>query len=383
MSEKHDQSELDEAEIVDAEVLESSRNKPAKPTAPIGPSRIALVLALLAIFGVTAGLGFGYQHFKELEASLSKMNQAISDAGHQQTALQSDLNKARQAFESQKDQLDAQKQALSDQDKRLVEEQNKLRLQRSEMQETLEKVYRRVGRNSTAWMAAEAEYLMLVANHRLQLEGDVSTAIKALEAADTRLRDIGDPGWSGVRERLATEIASLKGVGALDRTGLSAKLAGMAMQIKGLTMVGIRRAPELAESDQKVTEAGDRTFKTMLNDGWEGFKSVMVIRHHDKPVNAMLPPEQQYFVYQNLELQLESARLALLRGDQALYTASLQTVDQWLKEFFNTEATATKALLGQISEMQAINLKPELPDISKSLITLRDRLKSGAGEGTE
>lgn len=379
MSEKQDQSELDEAEIVDAEVLESSRNEPTQPAAPIGPSRIALILAVLAIFGVTAGLGFGYQHVKTLEASLLKMNQTISDTGQQQTALQSELNKTRQAFDAQKEKLDIQKQALSDQDKRLVEEQNKLRQQRSEMQETLEKVYRRVGRNSTAWMAAEAEYLILVANHRLQLEGDVATAIKALEAADSRLRDIGDPGWSGVRERLAAEIASLKGVGALDRTGLAAKLAGMAMQIKGLKMVGIRPAPAPAESDLKVTESGERTFKTMINDGWEGFKSVMVIRHHDKPVNAMLPPEQQYFVYQNLELQLESARLALLRGDQALYTASLQTVDQWLKEFFNIESNATKALLGQISELQAIVLNPDLPDISKSLIALRGRLKSGTG----
>ena len=134
MSEKHDQSELDEAEIVDAEVLESSRNKPTQPAAPIGPSRIALVLALLAIFGVTVGLGFGYQQFKELDASLLKMNQAISDAGHQRTALQSDLNKTRQAFEAQKEKIDAQKQALSDQDKRLAEEQNKLRQQSSEMQ---------------------------------------------------------------------------------------------------------------------------------------------------------------------------------------------------------------------------------------------------------
>ncbi|PLY12954.1 MAG: HemX protein [Sedimenticola sp.] len=372
-----------DGEIVDAEVTEVTEREapPAKEKSSSKVSVMAILLALVALIATAAGLGLGYQHWKNLQADLQEMNTALAQAVKHQSELQQRIDTTNQAFDAQKQQLESQRQALSSQDEKLAAERAKLEKQGSEMQQTLESVYQRVGRNSTAWMASEAEYLLQVANHRLRLENDPATAIKALEAADARLRDSGDPGWIGVRESIAAEIAKIKAVGSLDRAGLSAKLIGMAKQVDGLKVFGTEPMPAEERKAAEISEEQGRSLETLVRDGWEGFKSIMVIRHHGKPVTAMMPPDQQFFVQQNLRLKFESARMAMLRADQPLYQASLEIARQWLNDFFETDNSAAQALLVQINELEAVNVQPDLPDISASLLALRERMKqSAAGE---
>ena len=368
-----------EGEVVDADIIEDEK-PPMKRSPPNKTSVLAILLAFVALIAVAAGLGFGYQYWKNLQTELLAMNTAIESAAKQQSELKSQIDNTHSAFDAQKQQLESQQQALTSQNEKLASERAKLEQQGAEMQKTLESVYQRVGRNSTAWIAAEAEYLLHVANHRLRLERDSATAMKALEAADARLRDTGDPGWISVRETIADEISRLKGVGRLDRAGLSSKLTGMAKQVNSLKVFGTEPLPQEKRQKPVMSDEKERSVETLLKDGWEGFKSIMVIRHHGKPVTAMMPPDQQFFVQQNLRLKFESARMAMLRGDQALFDTSLQVAKQWLTDFFETDNSTAKALQAQIAELEAVNVNPDLPDISASLIALRERIKR-SGEG--
>ncbi|MCG8426032.1 MAG: uroporphyrinogen-III C-methyltransferase [Chromatiales bacterium] len=388
MSEKTEQdSELEkieteiDGEVVDAEVSEvaeeASSDQAKAPKGGNAGAVAAILLALVAMGATGGGLWYGYQYWSKLQADLQQMNSAIAAATQQQSALQQQIDTTNQQFTAQKEALAKQEQVLSSQDKKLAAEREKLKQQGAEMQQTLESVYQRVGRNSTAWMAAEAEYLLHVANHRLRLERDTMTAIKALEEADARLRDSGDPGWIKVRETIASEIARVKAVGVLDRPGLSAKLIGMAEQVPSLKVTGTEPMPP-QKDEQPVAQMSDeseRNLDTLLKDTWEGFKSIMVIRHRGKPVTAMLAPDQHFFVQQNLRLKFESARMAMLRGDQALYDASLQLAKQWLSDFFETDNSAAQALLKQIDDIEGVKVNPTLPDISGSIVELRERLK--------
>lgn len=350
-----------------------------------GPFRLALLLSLVALLAVALGMLFGYRYWDGMRVSLTQMDQVVSQAAQRQRELQAQLDDTRQAFELQRQQVDSQRQLLQAQNLRLEEEQKKLQrergllqTQRVEMHDALTEVKERLGRDSTQWMAAEAQYLMQVANFRLRLEGDVNTAIKALQTADQRLRDTGDPGFIGVRELLAAEVARLQGVGQTDRAGLSARIEGLEKEVRSLRLAGTEpQPPQSAPQQDRSVGNGERSFKTLLRDGWEGFKSVMVIRHRGEPVSAMLPPEQRYFVIQNLRLQLQAARLAMLRGDQTLYLTSLQTAQRWLQEFFDLQSHQTKAVLDALAALQKIELKPAMPDISGSLIALQERLKRG------
>lgn len=370
-----DSSEVDIIEEAEVRELPDGRQRGA------GPSWLALVLALVALSAVAGTLYFGYEHWQNLQTTLVRIDQTMEEAGRYQKELQVNLSAALESFEAQKSILEKQKQHFSEQQKLLSDQENQLARERSRldeqnvrMQETLGAVHQRLAKSSTEWMAVEAEYLLQVANHRLRLEGDVQTAILALQSADSRLKETGDPGWINVRELIAAEIGSLEAVEPMDWAGLSSRLSGLAEQVESLRFKGTKPLPPpSAETEAAAPE--DRSMETMLKDGWRGLKSMMVIRHHGQPVTAMFPPDQQHFVYQNLRLQFEGARLALLRRNQPLFSTSLQTAEQWIRDFFDPDDAATQAILEGIGRLRPINVNPAMPDISGSLLVLREQLK--------
>ena len=368
-------SEMDIIEEAEVRELPEGRQKGA------GTSWLALVLALVALSAVAGTMYFGYEHWKNLQANLVRIGQTMEETGRYHKELQVNLSAALESFETQKSILEKQRQQfseqqklLSDQESQLAQERSRLDEQSVRMQETLGAVHQRLAKTSTEWMAVEAEYLLQVANHRLRLEGDVQTAILALQSADSRLRETGDPGWIKVRELIAAEIGSLEAVEPMDWAGLSSRLSGLAEQVESLRFKSTKSlSTPPAETEAAAPE--DRSMETMLKDGWRGFKSMMVIRHHGQPVTAMFPPDQQHFVYQNLRLQFEGARLALLRRNQPLFSTSLQTAEQWIRDFFDLDDVATQAILEGIGRLRPVNVNPAMPDVSGSLLVLREQLK--------
>ena len=108
------------------------------------------------------------------------------------------------------------------QEQQLAEENVNLQEREAELRAAVADVHRRVGRSGTQWMIAEAEYLLRIANDRLILARDTNSARVALGLADQRLRDTKDPGWAGVREQIARDIARLSAFEAPDSAGISA-----------------------------------------------------------------------------------------------------------------------------------------------------------------
>jgi uroporphyrin-III C-methyltransferase len=343
------------------------------PDSSSASSGLPLVIALIALVVALAGVGLGYMKWVELTGALQQERQAVVQLRGQQQETKGRLDESGKT-------MAAQQAAFAAQDDMLKQERSRLQQQSAEMQASLEKVFQRVARSSTEWVVAEAEYLMRIANHRLQLEGDAATAQVALETADGRLRDSGDPAWTGVRERLAREITQLQSVKVLDLAGHASRLSGLISEVEKLELphtgpiVSARSEP-----DEKKT--GEFSVDRVLHDGWEGFKSLMVIRQNDQPLTAMLGPEQRFFLYQNLRLQLEAARLALLRQDQALYDSSLERATSWVAEFFDREHPSTRAMQEGIGGLNGVQVQPALPDISGSLrLLLEQRRSIGTGQ---
>jgi len=111
---------------------------------------------------------------------------------------------------------------------------------------------------------------------------------------------------------------------------------------------------------------------------WSSLSGLFRIRDHDKPVSPMLPPENEYFLRENLRLQLSATRLALLRDDSVQYRATLTTAADWLGTYFSAEDPQVNQLRAQIEQLAAIDIVPQLPDISASLKLLHQQLKLGA-----
>ena len=99
----------------------------------------------------------------------------------------------------------------------------------------------------------------------------------------------------------------------------------------------------------------------------------MMVARPDTPPAAMLPPDQAYFLGQTLRLQIETARLALLRADPASYRGSLDAARQLLATYFDPADPPAAAVSAALERLAGVDLRPPVPDVTRSLRALRAR----------
>jgi uroporphyrin-3 C-methyltransferase len=249
-----------------------------------------------------------------------------------------------------------------------VKARSQLQAEQQAVNTALQSISEKLGRSTIAWRMAEVEYLLTVANHRLTLAHDKETAIAVFATADSRLKAIADPSLLGVRKKIASELAALRAVPNVDIPGLVVQLGGLVESVEQLPLIDKKR---LAVASEKPTSKSELTWREIPAAVWNDVKSLVKVRRHKQPTEPLLPPRQAWFLYQNLQLKLEQARLAALQENTPLFTQSLSEVSQWLNSYFDTESSAVISMQEMLEKLRAIELKPELPDVSGSLRELR------------
>lgn len=316
------------------------------------------LIIIIIILMVAAGSFAGYTlwlKFNQLEASVM--------------ARIEDYNGA------QLKQLQSLKESVSDQNqKRLSLEKNIEKLQKENdlLWVSVRAVTVQNGYDKRPWQFAEAAYLMRLANHRLQLEKDIEGAIVGLQSADAILKEVADPALIGVREQLARELTQLKMLDVVDIEGVSAQLISLAENARQLPIKGIE-VVELHVSDSNEASSQPEQWQGVVDRVWSEMRSLVVITRNDKPVAPLIPADQQSYLYHNIELQLESARLAMLKGEQKVWLSSLGYVKNWLYDYFDHEMPSVSNSVELINQLEKLNVSPTLPDISTSLRALQQQ----------
>ncbi len=220
------------------------------------------------------------------------------------------------------------------------------------------------------WLLAETEYLLQTANTALQMANDPEAALAALQGADERLQSLADPNLTATREVLSDEIAALVALPRPDIQGIALTLGSLAARVELL--------PLLAGAEERYDEAG--TGEAPEQPGWRravgAFKNALggmvSVQKDNADIAPLLAPQQRFFLYRNLELQLESARLAALRADNANYSESLNAATRWLNNRFDVSQPAVGSALATLDELAQADVAPERPDIAGSLSALRE-----------
>lgn len=385
MSDKENETERDDAgdEAVFTDAIEGEVEVISNTPVRRGGQRLPLLLASVALLAVIAGLLFGYRYWSQMERNLSLLDSALQQAKQEQAELAQRLQQARQEAQQQQQAITAQEQALEEQHQRLLAAKETSRKSGEQLYRSLAEIQTRLGGKQNQWRVAEAEYLLRVANHRLTLMGDPLTALKALQAADERLGATGDPGWAPVRDLIAREITQLTALPKVDVAGISAELVALMEQVERLPLqnegVPLRGEPAMVD-EPELAAADEFSLRQVFDDFVQGMKSMLVIRHHDKPLSAMLPPEQRYFLLQNLRLKLAAAKAALMGREQALYQDNLNAAAAWAATYFAMEDPAVAGFQQQLEGLAQRNVAPSLPDISASLRALQTRRQRIAQE---
>ena len=216
-----------------AEQSEIEVNPPDQAPQPTGSSGAAsMVLALLAM-GLSIGLSvaayFIWAEVQQLSGTPSRVAAQLEDRiqplrstlGDVSQRVQVSLSTFNQTLQNELQQIDQQlnseRQRIDQQLKKLGDDQRNVGHRVSALAELM-------GRSEQGWSLAEVEYLLRIANQRLQLQRDVNTAEQALVAADQRLHGLADPHFLSVREQLARDLEAVQAVPAVDIEGISLSL---------------------------------------------------------------------------------------------------------------------------------------------------------------
>ena len=138
-------------------------------------------------------------------------------------------------------------------------------------------------------------------------------------------------------------------------------------------------APATREADdwqQRLRQGYEQALQTLSR--------YVTVRRRDMPFEALVDPQWEALLRQNLVMLLQQAQVALLSGNQPLYQASLQRARRWLTEYYLADDAATAAAVRELDELAAQPIAVEFPDISRSLLQLdavmEQRLQRGGGE---
>ena len=172
-----------------------------------------------------------------------------------------------------------------------------------------------------------------------------------------------------MRKALATTIQKLKQVDQADLVGLSLTISALTNDLEALPLAtpdpaSRQQAEQTKPATQTQTEEVS-SWAQLPSAVWHDLKNLIVIRDHAQPIAPMLTPEQRFFLMENLRLQLEQARLAMLSGQAEIYQERINTAIKWIEQHFDQQASQTVGTLTTLRQLAAASIAPKLPDISE------------------
>ena len=175
---------------------------------------------------------------------------------------------------------------------------------------------------------AEVRYLSAVATQRLRLERDVPGSVRLLERADAVLAEADQASDISLRRALGAALSALRSAPRIDTVGLYLEVE----QLAGLTDRLPLAAPVFRAEAPKVVEApAPAGLGAWL---WEKLSGLFRLRRTEVPSTSPLLSEGAAPLLQHgLRLTLSQAQLALLRGDGALWRASLEAAAQRVEKY--------------------------------------------------
>lgn len=317
-----------------------------------GSSGVLLFVLFLLVFSLAgAGAWFYFSFQKIIGTSDEKFTQLESGLVSSQRQLSNRLNQISSGNKTLAEQLEANQTKVAFHDQQLAQ---------------------LAGGKRADWLLSEVEYLLRLANQRLNLERDAKGAELMLSAADQVIREIDDPSLTPARVVLAEEILALQSVPGADIQGVYASLNSLMTNISNMPDADSIFLNERGEKQELFGEAAPSAFDKMI----EALREAVSIRRLDEPVKPMLSPNQNFFLSQNLRLMLEQAALAVLARDDDAFQAGLQKSEDWLRIYFDTSHQNVSAQLESIQALKTKQLSYDLPDISRSLRLIKAHVES-------
>ncbi|MET0356977.1 MAG: uroporphyrinogen-III C-methyltransferase, partial [Cellvibrio sp.] len=245
---------------------------------------------------------------------------------------------------------------------------------------TTSKVLALTNLNKDDWKLAEVDYLLRMANQRILMEHEAVNSLALAQSANSVLAELQNADLFPARKKLSEEIEALKLAHKVDREGLYLQLLAITQQIENLPLI-----EPLFEEDEETIAAMNEAEEAPATSIWQSIKNVgksawhklsMYVRVRDqgRRVDAILPPEDQMYLKQNLRLMLEQAQIGLLREEQHVYQASLEKAQNWIRDYYPLN-DQSQIVLNDLEQLKKSNVQQPLPDFTGSAALVKEYLR--------
>ena len=327
--------------------------EPAARKRPHSYSRLTTAIAVLAL----ATAGYALWRLDSTRDRLDQVNDLARTLDANRAALAADMRAMEERSRQTSRELAARLESLSPLSKQV-----------QDLTATVDELHGRAEGPQRAWSRAEALFLMEIAQRSLVLDRDVTTAIAALESADSRLAAARDPGLTSARQQLATDLQALRAVRVPDRTGLLTRLSAAEAEALHVPVKGLIAIERESNNAEDLPTGWFARARAVLRNALAG---LIRVRSVDERSGSVVTADEQLVRRQHLQVLLFSARTAVVRHDATTYRGSLASARQWLGEFFDSDSPTTQALLREIQMLEAVEIDPRLPDISHTTEALQ------------
>lgn len=374
-----------------------------------GKRSLASTLGLLLLIVLVGGAGgwFVYQQWlvqQEYETSLSQLEQENAQIREQLAQARAAMSEAADVQLARLDENEALlQQAMTDiqentdADSRRLEEirtavNQDIEGATSELAEEVQDIITRVSalqgqmsdlqHRDLAWLNNEASYLMRLAQRKLTLEADVASAMLLLQTVEELLSRQTSPLATSAIASVQQDIGRLAALRLPDRVGIAERLNELSRDLDALPLSSSPQR-DYAESVQQ------RMSQTEVNaDSWwaaamELIRAVFVWRETAPDGTVSLMPDQALLIKQQLLLQLEQARLAVVQADEGMYEVTLDQLQTIMDRYLIQDNPMAAQLLSDLAALRDVEITTTLPSLAESANRVRQLAADSATSGGE
>lgn len=229
-----------------------------------------------------------------------------------------------------------------------------------------------VNRSQRGWALAEVDYLLRIAHQRIAVARDIKGAIAALKGADSRIEQLGDLNLFKIRKQLASDISSLNAIHRADVNGISLALDQVIAYLPELPFKSAKDEIKKQLIDAADIEPKKSEEKTFVDSVIETVKQIGDIKVHQRSIQAASSAEQQNSIEQLLRTYILGARLAALGFDQIQFSHEIHQASEIIRLHYDEEDNRTQQLQKMLLDYSALQLSPNLPELTKAWTLLQD-----------
>ncbi|MFT5259132.1 MAG: hypothetical protein ACI810_000871 [Gammaproteobacteria bacterium] len=190
-----------------------------------------------------------------------------------------------------------------------------------------------VGQTVSKWQRQEFLSVLSSVERNLAWTDDTKRAVTNLKMLGTEINSLDSDDFAAVSSALAVDIAVLEAIEPVDVEATYQQLASLSSQVASLTFMqdtnfGAEQPKRESASDSSVGEQEDSTGdklkaigKSLLAD----IGSMVKVRTVGEAPMALLDANTKFMINEAIRLDLKSAQLALLKRNDAVFVAALQS----------------------------------------------------------